>query len=195
MPLGLTNAPATFCTLMNKIFHPYLDQFVVVYLDDIVVYGKTMEEHVGHLRKVFQLQWENQLYVKREKCSFAQTEVAFLGHKISQGKPSMDQAKVKAILDWEPPTKVTELRYCLGLANYYGLFIQRYSRIATPLIDLHWTEQCQLAFEQLKKAMTEEPMLHFPNLTKIFEVQTDALDYTIRKVLIQDEHPHMRAKN
>ncbi|GJW79944.1 putative nucleotidyltransferase, ribonuclease H [Tanacetum coccineum] len=110
MPFGLTNAPATFCTLMNKLFHPFLDKFMVVYLDDIVVYNHTLEEHVLHLKQVFQVLRDNELYVKLEKCSFAQDEVEFLGHKI------------KAIQDWEPPTKVTELRSFLGLVNYYRSF-------------------------------------------------------------------------
>lgn len=94
MPFSLTNALATFCTLMNKLFHPYLDKFVVVYLDDIVVYSDTLEEHVNHLRKVFQVLRENELYVKREKCDFAKEEVIFLGHKVGRGQLKMDEAKV-----------------------------------------------------------------------------------------------------
>ena len=107
MPFGLTNAPATFCTLMNEILHPYLDQYLVVYLDDIVVYSSTLQEHVEHLKKVFKVLRENQLYVKREKCEFAQPKIHFLGHVISQGELCMDEAKVKAIQDWEAPMKVT----------------------------------------------------------------------------------------
>nr|XP_048324599.1 uncharacterized protein LOC125420961 [Ziziphus jujuba var. spinosa] len=97
MPFGLTNAPTTFCTLMNKLFHPYLDRFVVVYLDDIVIYSNTMEEHLQHLRQVFQVLQDNELYIKLEKCSFAQKEVMYLGHKIKDGKLMMDEAKVQAI--------------------------------------------------------------------------------------------------
>ena len=97
MPFGITNAPATFCTLKNEILHPYLDQFVVVYLDDIVIYSDTLEEHVERLKKVFNILREKQLYVKPEKCEFAQSKVHFLGHIISQGKLRMDEAKVKAI--------------------------------------------------------------------------------------------------
>uniref|UniRef100_A0A1S4CA12 RNA-directed DNA polymerase homolog n=1 Tax=Nicotiana tabacum TaxID=4097 RepID=A0A1S4CA12_TOBAC len=93
MPFGLTNALATFCTLMNKLFHPFLDQFVVIYLDDIVIYSSCMEEHLEHLRKVFQILRENDLFVKREKCSFAQSQVQFLGHTISQGQIRMDSNK------------------------------------------------------------------------------------------------------
>ena len=106
MPFGLTNAPATFCTLMNKIFHPFLDKFVMVYLDDIVIYRNTLEEHVDHLRKVFRLLRQNALYVKKEKCSFALGEVGFLGHRIKDGNLMMDESKIKAIQEWDPPTKV-----------------------------------------------------------------------------------------
>ncbi|XP_039053215.1 uncharacterized protein LOC120195204 [Hibiscus syriacus] len=109
MPFGLTNAPATFCTLMNKVLQPFLDHFVVVYLDDIVVYNKTLEEHVKHLRRVFQVLRENELYVKEEKCSFAKKEVPFLGHVVGGGKLQMDKDKIRAIDEWKPPTKVTEL--------------------------------------------------------------------------------------
>ncbi|GJZ39977.1 putative nucleotidyltransferase, ribonuclease H [Tanacetum coccineum] len=119
MPFGLTNAPVTFCTLMNKLFHPFLDKFMVVYLDDIVVYSHTLEEHVLQLKQVFQVLRDNELYVKLEKCSFTQDEVEFLGHKIKDGGLMMEGAKIKAIQDWEPPTKVMELRTFLDLVNYY----------------------------------------------------------------------------
>ena len=132
IPFGLTNALTTFCTLMNNISHPYLDKFVVVYLDDIVVYCKTLEEHGSYLRLILR---ENELYVKKEKCSFAQGEVIFLGHKIKDGHLMMDESKVKAIQDWDPPTKVTELRSFLGLANYCRRFIKGYSAKAAPLTD------------------------------------------------------------
>ncbi|XP_042974786.1 uncharacterized protein LOC122306425 [Carya illinoinensis] len=196
MPFGLTNALATFCTLMNKIFHPYLDQFVVVYLDDIVIYSSTLEEHVEHLRVVFRVLRENQLYVKKEKCSFALNEVHFLGHKIQGGKLSMEEGKVEAIRKWDPPTKVTELRSFLGLVNYYRRFIKGYSTRASPLTDLlkknrtwEWSLRCQEAFDDLKTANTEEPVLALPDCTKPFEVQSDASDFAIWGVLMQEGHP------
>ena len=191
MPFGLTNAPATFCTLMNKIFHPFLDKFVVVYLDDIVIYSNTLEEHVDHLGRVFQLLKQNELYVKREKCSFALGEVSFLGHRIKDGKLMMEGGKIKAIQDWDPPTKVPQLRSFLGLVNYYRRFINGYSARVAPLTDLlkkgkawTWDEKCQQAFEDLKKAVTEEPVLALPDHTRVFEVHTDASDFAIGGVLM-----------
>ncbi|KAL9269125.1 Retrovirus-related Pol polyprotein from transposon 297-like protein [Drosera capensis] len=136
MPFGLTNAPATFYTLMNNIFHPYLDKFVVVYLDDIVIYSATLEEHVDHLRILFKVLASNELYVKKEKCSFARQEVNFLGHVIKDGKLFMEEGKVRTIQEWEPPTKVSELLSFLGLANYYQRFIEGYSAMVSPLTDL-----------------------------------------------------------
>ncbi|KAL9252827.1 Retrovirus-related Pol polyprotein from transposon 17.6-like protein [Drosera capensis] len=196
MPFGLTNAPATFCTLMNKVFQPFLDQFVVVYFDDIVVYSKALEDHVEHLRQVFQVLRENELYVKREKCSFAQEETTFLGHVVGEGRIMMDKSKVRAIQEWEPPKKVSELRSFLGLMNYYRRFIKGYSSLAAPLTDLlkknktwDWDTRCQQAFNALKEAVMEEPVLALPDHTKSYEVQSDTSDFAIGGVLMQDGHP------
>ncbi|XP_034674441.1 uncharacterized protein LOC117905666 [Vitis riparia] len=131
MPFGLTNAPATFCNLMNDVLFDYLDAFVVVYLDDIVIYSKTLTEHEKHLRLR-----ETRFYVKPEKCEFAQEKITFLGHKISAGLIRMDKGKVQAIMEWSVPTKVTKLRSFLGLANYYRRFIKGYSNRVSPLTDL-----------------------------------------------------------
>ena len=191
MSFGLTNALATFCTLMNKVLQPFLDRFVVVYLDDIVVYSTTLAEHAQHLRQVLQVLRNNELYLKLEKCSFAQREVEFLGHKIADGKLMMEDSKVKAILEWQPPTNVPELRSFLGLVNYYCRFIKGYSAKAAPLTELlkknrtwHWYKECQRAFRELKKAISEQPVLALPDHTKPFEVQTDASDFAISGVLM-----------
>ncbi|KAJ7947141.1 Retrotransposon protein, putative, Ty3-gypsy subclass [Quillaja saponaria] len=196
MPFGLTNAPATFCTLMNQVFRGYLDKFVVVYLDDIVIYSSTLEDHKQHLQLVFNRLRENQLFVKREKCSFAQKRIKFLGHIIEEGRVRMDLDKVKAIQEWKTPTSVTELRSFLGLANYYRRFVEGYSRKAAPLTELlkkgtvwHWGEPCQTAFEDMKLAMINDPVLALPDISKPFEVQTDASDYALGGVLLQESHP------
>ncbi len=117
MPFGLTNALATFCTLMNDIFREWLDDFVIVYIDDILIYSGSLEEHVEHFRKVFQRLRENKLYAKLEKCEFGVMEMDFLGHRITQEGLKMDDHKVKAILDWESPKLVLALRSFLGLAS------------------------------------------------------------------------------
>ncbi|XP_062075961.1 uncharacterized protein LOC133780099 [Humulus lupulus] len=196
MPFGLTNAPATFCTLMNKVFQDYLDKFIVVYLDDIVIYSNTLGEHLDHLKLAFALLRENQLFVKREKCTFASNEVMFLGHRIRDGLLMMDGAKVVAIQDWEPPKKVPELRSFLGLVNYYRWFIKSYSSRAAKLTDMlkknkpwEWDAACQSAFDDLKDAVAVEPLLVLPDCAKPFEVHTDASDFAIGGVLMQDNRP------
>ena len=157
MPFGLTNAPAPFCTMMNEVLQEYLDQFVVVYLDDIVIYSSTLEEHVEYLQTVLTKLREHKLYVKLEKCSFAQERIKFLGHIVKHGCIKMGQEKVKAIQEWQPPANVSELRSFLGLANYYRKFVEGYSRLASPLTELLkkgkpyvWTKECQQAFQALK---------------------------------------------
>ncbi|RVW16210.1 Transposon Ty3-I Gag-Pol polyprotein [Vitis vinifera] len=145
-------------------------------LDDIVIYSNTLKEHVEHLRKVFKILRQNELYVKKEKCSFAREEVRFLGHRIRDGKLMMDDSKMKAIQEWDPPTK-------------------GYSAKAAPLTDLlkknkawEWDERCQQAFEDLKKVVTEEPVLALPDHTKAFEVHIDASNFAIRGVFMQERH-------
>ena len=196
MPFGLTNAPATFCTLMNKVLHKFLDRFVVVYLDDIVVYSNTLEEHIEHLGEVFEVLREHQLYVKREKCVFAQKRIPFLGHIVGEGRIWMDSAKISAIQEWETPKRVTEVRSFLGLANYYRRFIQGYSCITTPLTDLlkkerawEWSPKCQEAFDTLKHTVIREPVLKLPDFSMPYEVHTDASDFAIGGVLMQEGHP------
>ncbi len=174
IPLGLTNAPATFCTLMNDIFREWLDDFVVVYIDNILVYSNSMEEHVEHLRKVFQRLRENKLYAKFEKCEFGVSEVDFLGHRITQEGLKIDDRKVKAILDWELPKSVPALRSFLGLASYYYKFIKNFAKIATPLTNLlkkssetyEWEDACNEAFETLKGILVKAPVLKLPDFDK-----------------------------
>ncbi|GKC33643.1 putative nucleotidyltransferase, ribonuclease H [Tanacetum coccineum] len=136
MPFGLTNAPAVFMDLMNRIFHEYLDKFVIVFIDDILVYSKSEEEHERHLRIVLEILRQKKLYAKFSKCEFWLQQVAFLGHIVSADDIIMDPSKVEAITKWPRPTTVTEVRSFLGLAGYYRRFVEGFSRLALPLTQL-----------------------------------------------------------
>ena len=136
MSFGLTNAHAYFMYLMNKVFMEYLDKFIVVFIDDILIYSKNEEEHEEHLRLVLQKLREHQLYAKFSKCDFWLKEVSFLGHVITDGGISVDPGKVNDVLKWEPPQTVKEIRSFLGLAGYYRQFIEGFSKIAKPLMSL-----------------------------------------------------------
>ncbi|KAL2230461.1 UNVERIFIED_CONTAM: Retrovirus-related Pol polyprotein from transposon [Sesamum indicum] len=135
MPFVLMNAPATFSN-MNQVIHDFLDEFVVVYLDDIVIYSGTLAEYVNHLRQVLTRLREHKLYAKVSKCSFAQETISFLGHIVERGHIRMDPKKVQAIEEWRPPSDLHDLRSFLDLANYYRRFVKSYSKIALPLMDL-----------------------------------------------------------
>ena len=136
MPFGLTNAPAAFMDLMNRVFKDFLDKFVVVFIDDILVYSKTEEEHEEHLRLTLQTLKEKQLYAKFKKCEFWLDKVVFLGHVISKDGISVDTAKVEAVSNWSQPKNASEVRRFLGLAGYYRKFIEGFSKIALPLTKL-----------------------------------------------------------
>jgi hypothetical protein len=124
MSFGLTNAPAYFMYLMNKVFMKYLDKFVVVFIDDILIFSKNEEEHDKHLRLVLQKLRENQLYAKLNKCKFWLEEVSFLGHIISEGGISVGPSKIKDVLSWKTPQNISDIRSFLGLARYYRRFIE-----------------------------------------------------------------------
>jgi hypothetical protein len=158
MSFGLTNAPAYFMYLMNKVFMEYLDRFIVVFIDDILIFSKMMEEHEEHLRLVLEKLRSNQLYAKFSKCEFWLTEVAFLGYVISAGGVSFDLSKVKDVLNWMPPITVSEIQSFLRLAGYYRRIIKDFSKIAKPMTKqleknkaFEWTRECQASFEELKK--------------------------------------------
>ena len=136
MPFGLTNAPAAFMDLMNRVFNPYLDKFVIVFIDDILVYSGSLEEHAEHLQTVLQILRELQLYAKFSKCQFWLDRVAFLGHVISVEGVSVDPKKIEAVVNWNPPKNVSEVRIFLGLAGYYRKFVEGFSKIAAPLTKL-----------------------------------------------------------
>ena len=136
MSFGLTNAPAYFIYLMNKVFMEYLDKFVVVFIDDILVFSKNEEDHENHLRLVLQKLKENQLYPKLSKCEFWLKEVSFLGHIISGGGISVDRSKVKDALSWKTPQNVSNINSFLRLAGYYQRFIEGFSKIAKTMTEL-----------------------------------------------------------
>jgi len=177
---------------MNDIFREWLDDFVVIYVDDILVYSNSTEEHMEHLQKVFQRLKKNKLYAKFEKCEFGVTKVDFLGHRITQESLKMDDHKVKAILDWKPPRSVPTLRSFLGLASYYRKFIKNFAKIAAPLTNLlkkssgtyDWDEICNEAFETLKGILVKVPMLKLPDFDKDFEIHSHASDFAIEGVLM-----------
>ena len=150
MSFGLTNAPAVFMDYMNRIFRPYLDKFVVVFIDDILVYSKMEQEHAEHSRLVLQTLRGKKLYAKLSKCEFWMKEVKLLGHVVSHGGISIDPSKVEAMLNWERPTTVTEVRSFLGLAGHYKRFVKHFSQIALLLTKLtrknapfKWTPECE----------------------------------------------------
>ena len=153
MSFGLTNAPAYFMSMMNKVFMEFLDKFVVVFIDDILVYSKNEEEHKEHLRLVLEKLREHQLYAKFSKCEFWLKEVGFLGHVISGEGIAVDPTKVQSVTEWLAPTSVGEIRSFLGLAEYYRRFIENFSKIAKPMTALlkkdtkfHWTDECEASF-------------------------------------------------
>jgi hypothetical protein len=195
MSFRLTNAPAYFMNLMNKVFMEYLDRFGVVFIDDILIYSKSESDHEEHLRLVLQKLQDNQLYAKFSKCEFWIDEVPFLGHIISNGGISVDPAKVKKIMAWSIRTTVTEVRSFLGLAGYYRRFIEGFSKIAksmTSLLekgrDFKWDEKCQESFDQLKKRLMSPPVLVMPDLLKGFDIYCDACGQGLGCVLTQEGH-------
>ena len=140
MTFGLKNAPIAFMDLMNRVFQPYLDQFVVVFVDDILIYSHSEVEHEDHLRIVLQLLRDHQLYAKFSKCGFWLTEVGFLGHMVSNSSVSVDPGKVEAVISWERPKSVFVIRSFLGLAGYYRRFIEDFSLLVAPMTRLTWKE-------------------------------------------------------
>ena len=136
VPFGVTNAPAQFMNLMNDLLQDYLDEFILVFLDDILVYSRSMEEHAEHLRKLLQCLWEQRLYAKASKCDIARTTVDFLGQHVTPAGMSPQEQKLKAVREWETPRDIRGVRSFLGFTNYYQCYIHHYADLVNPLMDL-----------------------------------------------------------
>jgi hypothetical protein len=193
MPFGLTNAPAYFMNLMNKVFMEELDQFVVVFIDDILVYSRSAEEHEQHLRVVLGKLRSHQLYAKFSKCEFWLQKVSFLGHVLTAEGVAVDPEKVAAVSEWKQPTSVSEIRSFLGLTGYYRRFIEGFSKIARPMTKLLkkdkkflWTEACERSFRELKERLTTAPVLVLPDIHKDFVIFCDASRQGLGCVLMQE---------
>jgi hypothetical protein len=192
MPFGLTGAPGTWQRFMNDILRPYIDLFCQVYLDDILIYSRTRKEHEQHIRLILQVLRENQLYAKPSKCKFFQTEVTYLGFILGADGVKMDPAKIKTIVEWQPPKNVTDVKSFTGFAGFYRRWIKNFSRVLAPItalekknVPFHWTPACQSAFDQLKEAFTTEPVLRHFDWDKPAILETDASDYVCAGVLSQ----------
>jgi len=187
MPFGLTNAPAIFMDLMNRVFQSYLDKFVVVFIDDILIYFSSQMQHAYHLREVLETLRRNKLYAKLSKCEFWLNEVVFLGHVISEKGISVDPKKIEAVLKWERPTNVTEICSFLGLAEYYRRFIvaSPMTRLTRKEVKFEWSKDCEASFQKLKSRLTSAPALALPKGQEGFVVYSDSSSKVLGYVLMQ----------
>jgi hypothetical protein len=189
---GLTNAPAYFMNMMNKVFMDELDKCVVVFIDDILVYSQSAEEHEEHLRIVLGKLRQHQLYAKFSKCEFWMEEVAFLGHVLSAKGVAVDPSKIETVSKWQSPKSVTEIRSFLSLAGYYRRFIENFSKISKPMTELLksnmpyvWSDKCEASFQELKTHLTTTSVLTLPDASKEFVVYCDASRQGLGCVLMQ----------
>jgi hypothetical protein len=193
MSFEITNAPAYFMNLMNKVFMEELDKFVVVFIDDILVYSKSVEEHEQHLRVVLGKLRAHKLYAKFRKCEFWLEKISFLGHILTAEGVAVDPGKVETVSNWQQPTNVSEIRSFLGLAGYYRRFIEGFSKIARPMTEFlkkekkfNWTESCEKSFQELKRRLNTAPVLTLPDIQRDFVVYCDASRQGLGCVLMQD---------
>jgi hypothetical protein len=194
LPFGLTNAPATFMHLMHSIFRPFLDQFALVFLDDILIYSKDMAEHKQHVRQVLELLRKNKLFAKESKCELFKDRVEFLGHLVDAKGIHMMSDKIDAVTGWPTLTSVADVRSFLGTVGYYRKFVRMFSEIASPLTELlqkerafEWGDRQQKSFDELKKAVSQQPVLILPDPTKPYVVTTDASGFAVGAWLGQDQ--------
>ena len=199
MPFGLCNAPGTFQRLMEKVLHGLLYRCVLVYLDDIIVYSRTLADHLGHLRQVFHRIQEHGLKLKPKKCALFQEEVCYLGHIVSPTGVAVNPDQVTRVQGWKPPTTVRQVRSFLGLANYYRQYVPQFGKTAEPLIRLTdagrafvWSPECQEAFLALKRCLVTAPVLGYPQEEGRFILDTEASEEAIEAVLSQEQDGHER---
>jgi hypothetical protein len=195
MPFDLTNASATFQSLMNDIFRRHLQKFILVFFDDILVYSPILEKHVEQLQIVFEILRSQSLLAKRSKCVFSSSQMEYLGHVITKSGVATDPLKIQAIVNWPFPRNIKQLRGFLGLISYYRRFVKGYGAICKPLTQLpkkdsyKWNQEATVAFDNLKRAMTNPPVLALPDMTKLFVIEIDASGIGVRAVLMQEGHP------
>ncbi|GJW73366.1 putative reverse transcriptase domain-containing protein [Tanacetum coccineum] len=194
MSFGLTNAPAIFMDLMNRVCKPYQDKFVIVFINDILIYLKNKQEHEDHLKLILELLKKEELYAKFSKCEFWIPKVQFLGHVIDSEGIHVDPAKIESIKDWTSPKSPTEIRQFLGLAGYYRRFIEGFSKIAKPMTKLsqkkvkfEWGDKQEAAFQLLKQKLCSAPILALPEGSEYFIAYYDASKKGLGAVLMQRE--------
>ena len=194
MPFGLTGAPATFQREMNHILFPFIGKFVFNFIDDILIYSTSVEEHIEHIRQVLAVFKRHKLKINIEKCSFLQTEVEVLGHKVSVDGLSPLDSKIQVIKNWKAPTNVHELRSFLGATGYYRNFIDKYAQITAPLCKLlkkgikyQWDKKHQDSFNMLKEKLINAPILKYPCFDRRFIIRTDASYNGVGGVLLQED--------
>ncbi|GKC65811.1 putative reverse transcriptase domain-containing protein [Tanacetum coccineum] len=194
MPFGLTNAPAVFMDLMNRVCKPYLDKFVIVFIDDILIYSKNKKEHEEHLKAILELLKKEELYAKFSKCEFWIPKVQFLGHVIDSQGIHVDPAKIESIKDWASPKTPTEIRQFLGLVGYFQRFIKGFSKVAKPMtkimqnkVAFEWGDKLEAAFQTLKNKLCSAPILALPQGDKNFIIYCDASHKGLGAVLMQNK--------
>ena len=192
MPFRVMNDPAVFMDLMHRVFQPYLDQFVVAFVNDILIYSKYEEENEGHWRIVLQTLREYQLYAKFSKCEFWLTKVRILGHVVSTSGILVDLEKVEAVMSWERPKSVFEIHSFLGLIGYYKRFIEDFSRLAELMtrltrkeVKFEWNDSCEKAFQEVKRRLTSAPIMIVPKRGQRYTMYCDASKDGLRCVLMQ----------
>jgi hypothetical protein len=197
MPFGLKNAPSKFMRLMNEVLKFFIGKFLILYLDDILIFSKTEEERLKHLTLVMRRLQQENLLINLKKISFMKTELIYFGFVISSNELKLNPEKVKEIRDWPSPRSIFEVRIFHGLASFYRKIIRNFSSICTPILDtmkkkqnnFNWIEEAEKSFRLLKAEITGQPILVLPDFGKTFQVRGDASRVAIGEVLSQDNNP------